>query len=98
MGIVIHAEEIDLAGAQLHSVEPWEVRLNEYGELSCGGLSKEMWVLLHAPVVRGSAFLLTCSLQSYFTLHIGVIPCSLAERVSNLTQYNDFSLIFFFEP
>lgn len=29
MGIVVNVEEMDLAGAQLHSVEPWEVRLNE---------------------------------------------------------------------
>lgn len=45
--------------------------------------------------MRGSVFMLMRSLQSHFPLHVGVIPCSLAERVSNLTQYNDFSLIFF---
>lgn len=29
MGIVINVEEMGLAGVLLHSVEPWEVRLNE---------------------------------------------------------------------
>lgn len=77
-------------GVQLRSVKPWEVRLNEYGELMFGGLSRDIWVCsmlsLCSLSCRHAGHVL-CNLTSPWVLRLFPIP---GLKDKSLTQYMVF--------